>query len=265
MTNGINPNITDVRAHSYMNEERLQFALNGANEGLWDWDIANNVVFYSPRWKTMLGFSIDEIGSSYDEWVSKIHSDDVKMFQQSMDDHLNGITSYFKLEYRMVCKDGSHVWILGQGKALRNEMGQIVRMTGTNLDVTDKKEIEFELIQAKKEAEDSMKALVSAIRLIMGVDTPITADIINQFVNKTNEPVASQASIAKNLSNGKELTNRQVEVLQCLAKGLSNKQIAYELSIKYATVKMHVNAILKALESFNRTEAVIKAKDMGLI
>jgi DNA-binding NarL/FixJ family response regulator len=68
-----------------------------------------------------------------------------------------------------------------------------------------------------------------------------------------------------NLSNGKKLTNRQFEVLSYLAQGLSNKQIAYQMGVSEATVKLHINALLRAVEANNRTQAVIKAQKMGVI
>lgn len=97
------------------------------------------------------------------------------------------------------------------------------------------------------------KVLNSALCLVLNGGTYYPPALINQ------------AADTMNLANGKKLTARQFEVLRYLAQGLSNKQIAYQMSVSEATVKLHINALLRAMGATNRTQAVIKAQKMGVI
>ena len=97
------------------------------------------------------------------------------------------------------------------------------------------------------------KVLNSALGLVLNGGTYFPPTLINQTNDSTN------------LANGKKLTNRQFEVLRYLSQGLSNKQIAYQMNVSEATVKLHINALLRAVGATNRTQAVIKAQKMGVI
>ena len=97
------------------------------------------------------------------------------------------------------------------------------------------------------------KVLNSALNLVLNGGTYFPPNILHQSFDHTK------------IANGKRLTNRQFEVLTYLAQGLSNKQIAYQISVSEATVKLHINALLRNLKATNRTQAVIKAQKMGII
>jgi PAS domain S-box-containing protein len=128
-------------------EERWQLALKGTNEGIWDFDMATNKVFYSSRWKQMRGFTDDEIGDSLEECSSRIHPDDYDRVLATGNDHLAGKTEFVETEYRTLCKDGSYIWVLGRGQAVRNESGQPIRVIGSDTDITNNKLIESKLVQ----------------------------------------------------------------------------------------------------------------------
>jgi PAS domain S-box-containing protein len=126
-------------------EARWQFALDGANEGVWDWDASTNRVYYSPHWKSMLGFSDDEIGNTLAEWDSRIHPDDKEVAYADLEKHFNGDTPEYKNEHRIRCKDGSYKWILDRGKVIeRKADGSPLRVIGTHSDITERKEHESE-------------------------------------------------------------------------------------------------------------------------
>jgi PAS domain S-box-containing protein len=130
-------------------EERWQLALKGANEGIWDFDVATNKVFYSSRWKQMRGFTDDEIGDSLEECLSRIHPDDYDRVLATANDHLDGKTEFVEMEYRALCKDGSYIWVLERGQAVRNELGQPIRVIGSDTDITNNKLIESKLIKSE--------------------------------------------------------------------------------------------------------------------
>jgi diguanylate cyclase (GGDEF)-like protein/PAS domain S-box-containing protein len=120
-------------------EERYALAVRGANDGLWDWDIASDRVFYSPRWKAMLGFAEEEIGTAPLDWLSRINPDDVDRVKAKLNAHLSGETSHFECEYSMVHKDGKFRWMLSRGLAVRDRNGKATRMAGSLTDITDRK------------------------------------------------------------------------------------------------------------------------------
>jgi PAS domain S-box-containing protein len=134
-------------------EERCQYALKGSNDGVWDWNLLTNEVYFSPRWKSMLGFEEDEIGDRVDEWASRVHPDEIETVTAIIQDHLSGKTPFYVSEHRVKCKDGSYKWILDRGQAFRDGNGRAIRMVGTHTDITERKELERQLAAAKAELE----------------------------------------------------------------------------------------------------------------
>lgn len=127
-------------------EERYALAVRGANDGLWDWDLKNQRVYYSPRWKTMLGYQDNEIGMSPDEWFSRIHSEDLERVKLDITTHYKGLTNHFECEHRMLHHDGTCRWMLSRGIAVWNEEGVAVRMVGSLGDIDDRKSAEQKLL-----------------------------------------------------------------------------------------------------------------------
>ncbi|MCF4967490.1 GAF domain-containing protein [Nostoc sp. CMAA1605] len=126
-------------------EERWQLALQGNNDGIWDWNLKTNQVFFSPRWKQMLGYADHEISNNLEEWSERVHPDDVDWVIQAIQAHFDRRTPYYITEHRVQCKDGSYKWILDRGQALWDETGNVVRMVGSHTDITERKQTEAEL------------------------------------------------------------------------------------------------------------------------
>jgi PAS domain S-box-containing protein len=131
-------------------EERWKLALQGSNDGIWDWNIKTNKVFYSVRWKEMLGFEDHEIANERDEWAKRVHPDDINKVMQTIQDHLAKKTPFYTSEHRVLCKDGTSKWILDRGQALWDEAGNPVRMVGSHTDVTDRKRAEEVLRESQE-------------------------------------------------------------------------------------------------------------------
>ncbi len=131
-------------------ELRWQFALEGAGDGLWDWNAKTNKVFFSKRWKTMLGYAEHEIGDTLDEWDSRVHPEDRDRCYADLERHFSGKTEYYQNEHRMRCKDGSYKWILDRGKAIQwTAEGKPLRVIGTHTDISARKAIEDALREAE--------------------------------------------------------------------------------------------------------------------
>ncbi len=120
-------------------EERYALAASGANDGLWDWDLANNQIYFSPRWKAMLGFGDEDISNSPTEWFDRVHADDIATLRTAIGAHLAGRTHHLEHEYRLSDKRGTFRWMLCRGLVVRDAAGQALRMAGSQTDVTDRR------------------------------------------------------------------------------------------------------------------------------
>lgn len=123
-------------------EFRWKFALEGAGDGLWDWNVAQGTVFYSPQWKRMLGHSEGEVDEGLDQWETRLHPDDRDAALAAVQDHVLGRTPVYTSEHRLRCKDGSFKWVLDRGMVVaRGAQGQALRMLGTHTDVTERHQV----------------------------------------------------------------------------------------------------------------------------
>ena len=126
-------------------EERYALALAGANDGLWDWDLRSDRLYYSPRWKQMLGFDVTEVGELPGEWFERVHPADRAKVQQAIRGHLHGRTEHFESEHRIRAKDGRYRWVLARGLAVKSLDGVATRFAGSLTDMTERKRAENQL------------------------------------------------------------------------------------------------------------------------
>jgi len=143
--------------------ERFNLAMRGANDGLWDWDLTTNHVYYSPRWKQMLGYEESELEASLGEWESHVHPDDHAQAMQDVAAHLRGETPQFENIHRMRHRDGSYRWHLGRGIAVRDAKGNPVRLVGTNTDISQRMAIEAALFEEKERALVTLHSIGDAV------------------------------------------------------------------------------------------------------
>ena len=127
-------------------EERYALAAQSVNDGLWDWNLKTNEVYYSQRWKAMLGCDDGDIGTTPFEWFRRVHPDDLAQVQSLLQDHLEGRSPTFESEHRMRHKDRGYRWVLSRGLAVRNGSGRPYRMVGAQSDTTQRKLAEEQLI-----------------------------------------------------------------------------------------------------------------------
>jgi PAS domain S-box-containing protein len=141
--------------------ERFELAVAGSQDGLWDWDLETDVVYFSPRWKSILGYEDHEIANHVDEWIRRLHPDESERVLAANYAHIHGNTPHYEYEYRLRHKDGSYRWILARGVALRDARGKAYRMAGSHVDVTARRQTEQEL----KESEERHDAVLAALPL----------------------------------------------------------------------------------------------------
>lgn len=175
-----------------VSEARFQLAMSGANDGLWDWDIAHESLYLSPRWKTMLGYREDDLGNSLETWQELIHPADREHTQTRLSDHLAGEATNIQIEHRLRRKDGGFSWILARGASLRNAQGSVVRMAGSITDITEK----VSAVEVLEERVQKRTADLAAL-LELSNSTALTlefAPLLEQILRKLQEVVGSSAA-----------------------------------------------------------------------
>ena len=131
-------------------EERYALAAAGSNDGLWDWDVVRNRVYFSPRWKAMLGLSDDEVGNTLLDWLNRVHPDEVEGLRAALGAHLAGETPHLEHEHRIQTAAGAYRWMLCRGIAVRDADGTATRVAGSQTDVTDRHEAQARLEHAAR-------------------------------------------------------------------------------------------------------------------
>jgi PAS domain S-box-containing protein len=130
----------EVEKNLKKSEDRWQFAIEGSNDGIWDWNLLTGDVFFSNRWKEIIGYGPDDLEKKLSEWQNRVHPDDIEAVMVKLQQHFNRNTPDYISEHRILCRDGSWKWILDRGKVLEwTPDGKPARMVGTHTDITDRK------------------------------------------------------------------------------------------------------------------------------
>ena len=142
---GINDTLDALQRNEHilqLTQERLELAIRGSNDGIWDWDLLSNQVYYSPRWKQMLGYADHELDNRPDTFLDRVHPDELPLMLDSINDYLENRVPAFELIIRARHRDGGWRWILTRGFAVRGRDGRALRMSGTHTDITALKQAE---------------------------------------------------------------------------------------------------------------------------
>jgi PAS domain S-box-containing protein len=202
-------------------EYRWKFAIEGTGDGMWDWTIPDHKVYFSTRWKEMLGFADDGIGNGLDEWETRVHPKDLEKTLALVQACLDGETAVYASEHRVRCKDGGYKWVLDRGMVVsRDQDGKALRMIGTHTDITERMRSERELelhrlhleeLVASRTAElDHAKQAAEAANVAKSVflanmsheiRTPMNAIIGLTHLLKRAEPSPEQADRLAKVDN----------------------------------------------------------------
>ncbi len=203
-----------------INEERLKMAMEGSNDGLWDWNISTGEVFFSRRWLDMLGYDMGNIEWKMSAWKELIHPDDHPLVERMLDDHLKDQSDHYQCEYRMRTESGGWKWILDRGRIVeRDEKGAPLRLVGTHTDIQDRKRAEKELTQYRNHLEDLVrertKALESAQRELMRKERlatlgQLTGTVAHELRNPLGTVRGSLFSISERVSGDDEGVKRAI-------------------------------------------------------
>ncbi|AOT71733.1 PAS domain S-box protein [Geosporobacter ferrireducens] len=149
-------------------EEGYRRDIEALNDGFWDWNLLTNEVYFSESWKNMLGFSGEEISSTFKEWEERIHPKELTRVWEKLRQHLEGKTSFFRIEHQLKCKDGSYKWVLTRGKVIAySTNGRPQRIIGILVDRSQQKEMEKRISVQQKNLD---KILNATKELVLAVD-----------------------------------------------------------------------------------------------
>jgi diguanylate cyclase (GGDEF)-like protein/PAS domain S-box-containing protein len=176
-------------------EERWKFALEGAGDGVWDWDPTTDQALFSNRWLEMLGYSAHEFPGKGSAWIAHLHPDDKEHVMAALQDCLQGKQPHYTSEFRMRCKDDSWKWILARGMVIsRDADGKPVRMIGTHADITKRKLNETAVQSDKLKLEAALASMTDAVYIsdLDGnfVDFNIAFATFHKFKSKAECPKA---------------------------------------------------------------------------
>jgi PAS domain S-box-containing protein len=134
-------------------EERYELAISGTNDGIWDWNIITNQIYYSPTWMRIIGYEHNPLPHLFSTWADNVHPDELEMALSDINNHLEGETDVYQNNHRIKHSNGNYIWIAAKGKCIRDQEGKAYRLVGIITDIIDKKIAEEQLKSAKEEAE----------------------------------------------------------------------------------------------------------------
>ncbi len=166
-------------------DELLQYLLESTSDGFWDWRVADSSVYYSPRWKGMLGYADDEIENHFSSWEALVHPDDKPAAEAQITRFLASPEEAYSSEFRLRCKDGRYKWILSRGKVTEwSTNGEPVRIVGTHVDIQPQKELELSLRLAnqalEKERAQIQLYLDTVHSIVIVLDQEGRVELINE-------------------------------------------------------------------------------------
>ncbi|WP_392408366.1 PAS domain S-box protein [Chlorogloeopsis fritschii PCC 9212] len=210
-------------------EQRWQLALRGNNDGIWDWNVKTNEVFFSTRWKEMLGYEDCEISNHLDEWAKRVHPDDLEWVTQVIQDHFAKKTPFYISEHRVQCKDGTYKWILDRGQALWDEAGNVMRMAGSHTDMTERRQAE----EALREQEAILRSFYNSSSMMMGVVELLEDDILHLSDNQTSANFFGTTPAAMQNRRASELGVPQSHIRQWIAYYQESERTNHPVRFEY--------------------------------
>ncbi|HHY22951.1 MAG TPA: EAL domain-containing protein [Clostridiaceae bacterium] len=164
-----------------ISEQRYKLIVEGANDGIWDWDVRNDLYFFSLKWKNTFGYSDRELGNSFETWKSLLHPEDIQTALKRLEEYMESKKGIYTSTYRLRCKNGDYRWVLSRGKGIWDNEGKAVRLAGSHTDITEQIELQ-EHLRKEKEFSESVLNNVPIIVFVWEKDGTIVR--INSYACK---------------------------------------------------------------------------------
>ena len=194
----------------------FELAVKGSNDGLWDWNLETNEVFFSTRWKEMLGYAEAEIPNLFQEWKQRLHPDDSDRILTTFRQYFAGQISTYEQEYRLQHRNGNYIWVLCRGILLRDVRNKPYRMAGSHTDITGRKQAEEELRQSELQLKTQTQNLQQALKELQQTQMQL---IHNEKMSSLGQLVAG---IAHEINNPVNFIYGNLNYLEEYVKGLLN-------------------------------------------
>ena len=214
-------------------EEQISMISLATNDGFWDWNLKDDTVIFDPRYYTMAGYEVNEFPHHLEEFRKRVHPDDVELVFKNADDHLQGRTDRFLVEFRFLMKDSNWIWIMGRGKIIEQDAdGNPLRFVGTHTDISKRKQAENELnqyrLQLEEIVEDRTQKLEERIAEVESLNAALT-NLLDDY-QSANQKLSL---VSESLSE----TNLELETF--------TYSISNDLQIPLQEVKKQANQIME--------------------
>ena len=249
-------------------EERYALAMEGANEGHWDWDVATDRLFLSPRMKTLGGQSADSVITTRTAWLAQIviHPDDMPRFDAALSDHFDGRTPHYECEYRVRQPEGEWRWVLARGRCLRDATGKPYRFVGSAIDVTPEKQaqVDKEHLEAQLRQSQKMEAIGTLAGGIAHDFNNILGAILG-YGELAHQHAAAGSALRRYLDNVMHAAGRAKTLVERIL-GFSRSGLGERVPVNVQSVIEETLELLAAsLPAGIRLEKTLEAGDAAVI
>jgi len=249
-------------------EERYALAMEGANEGHWDWDVATDRLFLSPKMKTLGGQSADSVITTRTAWLAQIviHPDDMPRFDAALRDHFAGSTPHYECEYRVRQPDGEWRWVLARGRCLRDASGRPYRFVGSAIDVTAEKQaqVDKEHLEAQLRQSQKMEAIGTLAGGIAHDFNNILGAILG-YGELAHQHAAAGSALRRYLDNVMHAAGRAKTLVERIL-GFSRSGLGERVPVNVQSVIEETLELLAAsLPAGIRLEKTLEAGDAAVI
>ncbi len=254
-------------------KERWGLAWEGVNDGVWDWDLVENKVYFSPQWKKMLGFETEDLNDQPETFFNLIHNDDKNLVESMLQKHFeNPNENLYSAEIRLLSKDGNYKWILIRGKASLDQNNRPIRMVGSHTDISQRKLNELTLKEQKSELQTIFDITKAGLAVLdMETNFKKVNKAYCEITGLSEEELLSTSCLA--LTRSEDIINTQYKLEQLVKDGyvesyektcvINERKIIVNVSITMLPDKEHFLLSMKDISKFKAFEEQSKLASMG--